>query len=92
MRVCAISDLSGGSDDRLPSGLYEDVLTLDAAGTFANAQERVFAYRGGKHVAKVEAALKLADMHATRLVDWDNSVERTNFLSEWVAAAERAEV
>ena len=91
MRVCEIVDLSVGSDDRLPLGLYEGVVTLDASQSLANAEERVFAYRGGVHSSKVDAALKLAQMHANRFVDWDNVSDRETFVHDWINAAARTD-
>ncbi|MDO8296259.1 MAG: DUF3037 domain-containing protein [Caulobacter sp.] len=87
MRVCEIVDISGASDSALPASLYEGVVTLDAAQKSAHAVERVFAYRVSSGKAKADEALRIAELHATRFVDWDSPVERDGFMHDWIVAA-----
>lgn len=91
MRVCEIVDIGGSSDTHFPSGLYEGVVTLDAAQQAADAQERVFAFRASGKAAKVDEALKIANLHATRIVNWDSATERDAFMNDWLEAARPAD-
>ncbi len=87
MRVCELVELNLGDDGPPPAALFEGVVTLDVAQREAKAKQTVFAYRATGPSARIDEALSLARLHASKLVNWDVRRERDEFLHEWIDAA-----
>ena len=87
MRVCEIVDMSLTEDGPPPASLFEGVVTLDVAQREANAQQTVFAYRAAGPMPRIDEALGIAKLHATKLVNWNLPIEREEFLHDWISAA-----
>ena len=75
------------NDGPPPPALFAGVVTLDVAQREVRAEQRVFAYRAKGPAARIDEALALARMHASEIVDWQNSTERESFIHAWVTAA-----
>jgi hypothetical protein len=87
VRVCEIVDLHLSDEGPAPASLFEGVVTLDVAQRLNIAQQTVFAYRAAGPTARIEEALKIARLHASQLVNWDQKKEKEEFLHEWIDAA-----
>lgn len=87
MRVCELIDLDLANDASPPASFFEGVVTLDVARREANATETVFAYRAKGRAAEVDRALRIAEPHTTKFVDWSMASERQSFLHDWINAA-----
>lgn len=87
MRVCELVDLDFTNDGPPPHGFFAGVVLLDVAKREANAQETVFAYRAKGPAAQVDNALRIAEPHTTKFVDWARRAEREAFLHDWINAA-----
>jgi hypothetical protein len=87
IRVCEIVDLRLSDDGPVPASFFEGVVTLDVAQREANAQQTVLAYRAAGPTARIDDALGIARLHASRLVNWDEKNEQEDFLHEWINAA-----
>lgn len=86
MRVCEVVELPLGDEGMPPSAFFEGIVTLDVARREANATETVLAYRAVGPSARIDEALGIANPQ-NRLVDWDDVIQRDEFLHEWIAAA-----
>lgn len=91
MRVCEIVELKLEHDGPPPASLFEGVVTLDVAQQEVKAEQRVLAYRAFGPTARIDEALAIAHMHATKLVNWDAPRERDDFVNEWIDAANSAD-
>lgn len=91
MRVCKIVDLQLNDEGHPPVSLFAGVVTLDVAKREANAAETVFAYRATGPSVRIDEALSLARIHATKLVDWEKTQERETFLHDWITAAKTSD-
>lgn len=87
LRVCELVDMDLRNDGPPPPALFAGVVTLDVAQREVQAQQRVFAYRAKGPTGRIDEALALARMHASEIVNWQNSQERESFIHEWVMAA-----
>lgn len=92
MRVCELVDLDLTGDGPPPSSFFSGVVTLDAARREAQAQETVFAYEARGRAARIDEALKIAEPHANRMVNWEKKAEREAFLHDWIGSAKGNQV
>jgi len=86
MRVCEVVELPLGDEGMPPSAFFEGIVTLDVARREANATETVLAYRAVGPSARIDEALGIANPQ-NRLVDWDDVIQRDEFLHDWITAA-----
>ena len=91
MRVAQVCDLAIGEADPLPPGVFTSVVTLEVAGKEAEAEKRFFAYRAQGPRGRVDEVLRLAEMHATDLIDLNNTTARETFYHDWISAAEHVQ-
>src|SRR5262249_15018334 len=92
MRVAKVVDLDLTEEAAPPPGLFAGVVTLDVAEQSAGAEQRVFAYRAAGSAARIEEALAIANLHASKLVNLDDATQRAEFLHEWITAAQAGAV
>lgn len=87
MRVCELVDLDLSDDAATPPAFFAGVVTLDVAKREAGAKQTVFAYRAKGPASRIDEALRIAEPHATELVDWNQKTARETFMHDWILAA-----
>lgn len=88
MRVCEVVELNLEENNTFPNAFYSGVVTLEQSESLAKATQRVFAYRAKGSKQKIDEALEIAGMHATKIVDLAVKQQRRDFIDEWVSAAQ----
>lgn len=88
MRVCEVVELDLSDGAPAPAALFSGVVTLDVAQRELKAEQCVFAYRAKGPADRIDEALGIAQLHASKLVNWDVQRERQDFVDEWISAAQ----